>query len=63
MGLLSPEWKHSIVQPDFKYGKNPNESHSYRPISLTSTLCKINGEINKYASIVLFRKNKLLSNV
>ena len=34
-------WRHSIVLPVLKPGKDPKNAASYRPISLTSALCKI----------------------
>ena len=40
-GLLPKEWKHSIVLPFVKPGKDPSSPDSYRPIALTSALCKI----------------------
>ena len=35
------DWSHSIIIPIAKPGKNPNSPSSYRPIALTSCLCKI----------------------
>ena len=40
-GNLPHSWNHSIVIPILKPGKSPNEPISYRPISLTSNLCKL----------------------
>jgi ribonuclease HI len=40
-GLLPPSWKHSIVVPIPKPGKEPTSASSYRPISLTSCFCKL----------------------
>lgn len=40
-GHLPGAWKHSIVVPILKPGKNKNLPDSYRPISLTSSLCKL----------------------
>ena len=36
-----PIWNRSTVIPIPKHGKNPNSPKSYRPISLTSCLCKL----------------------
>ena len=33
-------WRTAIVVPIFKKGKSPKDISSYRPISLTSTICK-----------------------
>lgn len=41
MGQLPIAWKQSIVVHILKPGKNPSDPSSYRPISLTSHLCKI----------------------
>jgi hypothetical protein len=38
---IPKDWKHSIIIPIHKTGKNPSDPLSYRPISLTSNLNKI----------------------
>ena len=38
---IPKDWKHSILIPIHKTGKNPSDPLSYRPISLTSNLNKI----------------------
>ncbi len=40
-GKLPRMWKHSVVVPIGKPGKDKTEVKSYRPIALTSNLCKI----------------------
>jgi hypothetical protein len=40
-GILPREWNHAIILPIFKPNKDSTASDSYRPISLTPTLCKI----------------------
>ena len=35
------QWKNAILTPILKPGKDPSDPLSYRPISLTSTLCKL----------------------
>jgi len=40
-GIFPSAWRHSIVLPVLKQGKSPTDPTSYRPISLTSTLCKV----------------------
>lgn len=40
-GILPPSWNHSIVHPILKKDKPPSAPTSYRPISLTSCLCKL----------------------
>jgi len=42
-GQLPKAWKHAIVLPILKAGKQPNSPSSYRPISLTSALGKLHG--------------------
>ena len=39
-GNVPKTWKHAIVIPILKVGKDPRNAASYRPISLTSTMCK-----------------------
>ncbi len=41
IGQLPSVWKHAIIVPILKPGKNPSDLSSYRPIALTSQLCKI----------------------
>jgi hypothetical protein len=38
---IPKDWKHSIIIPIHKNGKNPSDALSNRPISLTSNLNKI----------------------
>lgn len=40
-GKLPVAWKEAVVIPIRKPGKDPSKPASYRPIALTSTLCKI----------------------
>lgn len=40
-GSLPRDWKHSIILPILKPSKDPTKPESYRPISLTSCMCKI----------------------
>ena len=59
---LFPEaWRHAIVVPVPKPGKDPSDPTNYRPISLTSSLCKlmekiVNNRLNWY-----LKKNKLIT--
>ncbi|KAK3103174.1 hypothetical protein FSP39_017008 [Pinctada imbricata] len=39
-GQFPTEWRNAVVIPLPKPGKDPNDPQSYRPISLTSHLCK-----------------------
>ena len=40
-GAVPKSWKHSIITPILKKDKPPEEMKSYRPISLTSCICKV----------------------
>ena len=40
-GTLPREWKHAIITPVRKPEKEQSDPTSYRPISLTSSLCKV----------------------
>jgi exonuclease III len=40
-GFMPSSWKHAIVLPFLKSGKDPACIESYRPISLTPTICKL----------------------
>lgn len=40
-GTLPKSWKHAIVAPILKPGKDPSSPSAYRPIALTSVLCKV----------------------
>ena len=39
--VFPSSWKHSIIIPCYKHGKDPSDPLSYRPIALTSNLNKI----------------------
>ena len=39
-GIVPLEWKEAIIIPLFKNGKM-NKSVNYRPVSLTSVICKV----------------------
>jgi len=42
-GILPKEWKHAVIIPIVKPGEKTDNPTSYRPIALTSVLCKIMG--------------------
>ncbi|KEG05446.1 Tbingi protein [Trypanosoma grayi] len=40
-GVVPQSWRHGIITPLFKLGKKATELASYRPVTLTSCLCKL----------------------
>ena len=56
-------WKHSIVIPCFKNGKDPSDPSSYRPIALTSNFNKIVEKMVNNRLRWFLEKHKLYSNV
>jgi hypothetical protein len=53
-GKFSKEWRRATVIPILKPRKNPTDTESYRPFSLTSSLCKsLERIINKRLVYVL----------
>ena len=59
--LFPKRWKHAIVIPIAKPGKDPSNVNNYRPISLTSCLCKLLEKMVNYRLNWCLRKNKVLS--
>ena len=55
-GTLPADWKNADVIPILKPGRQPNEASSYRPISLTSTLCKIMDKLVTKSANIFCRK-------
>jgi len=62
-GKMPQDWRHSIVKPVLKAGKDPQAISSYRPISLTSTIGKIMEKLVTNRLTYYVEKNKLLTNV
>ena len=60
-GVIPKAWKHAIVIPILKPGKDPNQPSSFRPISLTSNLCKLLEKIINTRLTWYLRKNKLIT--
>ncbi|GBN26992.1 RNA-directed DNA polymerase from mobile element jockey [Araneus ventricosus] len=53
-------WRKAIVVPIPKVGKDPQNSSNYRPIALTSCLCKLMERmVNKRLVYILEKKNVL----
>jgi ribonuclease HI len=61
-GMLPTEWKHAIVLPIRKLEKNPTQPNSYRPISLTSCICKIMEKLVTNRLTWFLESNNLLNN-
>ena len=59
-GFIPNEWKIAHVTPVFKKG-NRQQSSNYRPISLTSALCKVFESILKDGITEFFATNHLLA--
>ena len=56
-------WRHSVVLPVIKSGKDPLNTSSYRPISLTPTLCKLMEKLVTIRLTYFVEKNNILSNI
>ena len=61
-GLLPKQWKHAVVIPILKAGKNGSDPCSYRPISLTSVLCKIMERMVTERLVYFLESNGIFSN-
>ena len=59
-GCLPQDWKEAFVSPIFKKGAR-NRAENYRPISLTSVICKLMEKIIKEAMLTHLVDNSLLS--
>ena len=62
-GLLPPSWLMSIVIPIKKPNKDPRQATSYRPISLTSCVCKLFEKMVNSRLVWHLEHHKLLSSV
>ena len=62
-GVIPPSWKIAIVIPVKKPNKDPHEPSSYRPISLTSCVCKLFEKMINTRLMWFLEKNNLLSSV
>jgi len=56
-------WRHSIVLPVLKAGKDPSHATSYRPISLTPTLCKLMEKLVTNRLTYFVEKHNILNNI
>ena len=60
LGALPNDWKQAYVSPIYKKGSR-NVAENYRPISLTSVVCKLMEKIVKEAVLTHLIENNLLS--
>lgn len=59
--ILPKEWKSAIVIPIVKPGKDATQSNNYRPIALTSTMCKVMEKIIVRRMNYYLEKKEILS--
>lgn len=59
---LPQQWKHSMIVPIKKPGKDPRQPTSYRPIALTSCTCKLMEKIINNRIQWTIENNQLLNN-
>ena len=60
-GILPQDWKDAHVSPIFKKGKQ-NQTTNYRPVSLTSVVCKVTESIIKDHIMEHITRNELMTN-
>ena len=60
-GVLPKSWKVSLIIPCCKPGKNCLHPTSYRPLALTSCLCKLMEKMINYRLVWFLEKNNLIS--
>ena len=58
---LPASWHQPNVVPLLKAGKNPTDPSSYRPIALTSCMCKIMERMVNSRLVWYLKRNKLIS--
>jgi len=58
---IPPSWKHAIVKPILKPGKDKNDTNSYRPIALTNTISKLAEKLIVKRLSWYLEKNQLLN--
>ena len=61
-GIIPKDWKEANITPIFKKGEKTN-AENYRPVSLTSIICKLLEHIVHSSIMDHFEKNNILTNV
>jgi len=61
-GEMPSDWSHAVILPFQKPDKPPTDPGSYRPISLTSCLCKLMEKLVSNRFTWYLEKNKILNN-
>ena len=59
--IFPDKWRHALVIPIVKASKDPSDPQSYRPISLTSSLCKLMEKIVNARLAWYLKKNKIIT--
>ena len=59
--LFPEKWRTDIIVPILKPGKDPSKAISYRPVSLTSCLCKLLEKMVNFRLSWYMKENKMLS--
>ena len=60
---FAPEWRRAAIIPIHKPGKDPSNVNNYRPVSLTSCLCKTLEKMINSLLMETLEKNKILSQI
>ena len=60
-GILPETWKISLIIPVKKPGKEASQATSYRPIALTSCVCKLMEKMINTRLVWFLEKNNLIS--
>ena len=62
-GILPPSWKEAIVIPIAKPGKDSSNATNYRPIALTSCVCKTLERMINTRLVWFLESNNLVTNL
>jgi hypothetical protein len=60
-GMVPTDWKRANICPIYKKGSK-REAGNYRPVSLTSVVCKLMETLIKESLIIFVEQNKIISN-